>query len=563
MLAKAQASDASSKAKVQACGSKAKLQTSRTKDKLQTSPKTLITFGVKIPQLWLMQKRRKGRGRLAGEADFTFLCILVFWSLCNEIIVLSSDSSDDRKGPSKASVSIFEGSSVQGLLDHYGYNDIEEYISWNYFPSTDKENTDKDITDKDSTDEDCIHKSNSAMSKVCYVICLHLAFASKYLQLAFASCICSLHLHLAFAACICILHLQLAFASKHLQLAFASKHLINNDVRNDLEDFKRCMRSLRTVLYKLYERDKEIIAINLDICLDNNNSDSDNNTSVSSITSQISTSEEIVYDSPEYKGPPKNISKAKACMLAKAQASDASSKAKVQACGSKAKLQTSRSKDKLQTSPKTLIVKIPVPITNCVLGLANAKTWVAIISKTFGVKIPQLWLMQKRRKGRGRLAGEADFTFLCILVFWSLCNEIIVLSSDSSDDRKGPSKASVPIFEGSSVQGLLDHYGYNDIEEYISWNYFPSTDKENTDKDITDKDSTDEDCIHKSNSAMSKGKYVPVSQKHKTKVKSTILVTGCVPGLANVTKWDKILNKMGVRKPKIVVDKAKGKRNVS
>ncbi|GKD81544.1 hypothetical protein Tco_1348383 [Tanacetum coccineum] len=112
--------------------------------------------------------------------------------------------------------------------------------------------------------------------------------------------------------------------------------------------------------------------------------------------SSSSTSEEIDYDSPEYKGPPKslikwngylsdeykdkgrfwglklggnesdakpsfsNISKAKACMLAKAQASDAFSKAKVQACGSKAKLQTSRSKAKLQRSPKTLIVKSPI-----------------------------------------------------------------------------------------------------------------------------------------------------------------------------------------------------------
>ncbi|GJW23783.1 hypothetical protein Tco_0034405 [Tanacetum coccineum] len=98
-------------------------------------------------------------------------------------------------------------------------------------------------------------------------------------------------------------------------------------------------------------------------------------------TSQISTPEEIDYDSPE---PPKSllkwyhylsdgykdngrfwgsksgcnksdlkpswkdIKKAKACMLAKAQASDASSKAKVEARGSKAKL---------QASTKTLIVK--------------------------------------------------------------------------------------------------------------------------------------------------------------------------------------------------------------
>ncbi|GJU84916.1 hypothetical protein Tco_1292462 [Tanacetum coccineum] len=145
-----------------------------------------------------------------------------------------------------------------------------------------------------------------------------------------------------------------------------------------------------------------------------------------------------------------------------------------------------------------------------------------------------------------------------IKLLWLKDQKIIVLSSDSSDDRKGPSKASVPIFEGPSVQGLLDHYGYNDIEEYLSWNYFPSTDKENTDKDITN-----EDCIHESNYAMSKGKYVPVSQKHNPKVKSHVPVTGCVLGLANVTTWEEIVNKMGVRKSKICADKAKGKRKVS
>ncbi|GJW68593.1 putative transposon, En/Spm-like protein [Tanacetum coccineum] len=73
-----------------------------------------------------------------------------------------------------------------------------------------------------------------------------------------------------------------------------------------------------------------------------------------------------------------HIEKAKACMLAKAQASEASSKAKVESCGSKAKL---------QASTKTVIVKSPVPITNCVLRLANAKTKDAIKGKTFGVKI--------------------------------------------------------------------------------------------------------------------------------------------------------------------------------
>ncbi|GKE76192.1 hypothetical protein Tco_1542312, partial [Tanacetum coccineum] len=135
----------------------------------------------------------------------------------------------------------------------------------------------------------------------------------------------------------------------------------------------------------------ENIVMNLDSSSDNNNSDSYS-------TSQISTFEEIDYDSPE---PPKSflkwyhylsdeykdngmfwgsksrcnesdvkpswkdIEKAKACMLAKAY-------------GSKAKL---------QASTKTLIVKIPVPITNYVLGLANAKNRDAIKGKTFGVKI--------------------------------------------------------------------------------------------------------------------------------------------------------------------------------
>ncbi|GJU72647.1 hypothetical protein Tco_1264052 [Tanacetum coccineum] len=219
-------------------------------------------------------------------------------------------------------------------------------------------------------------------------------------------------------------------------------------------------------------------------------------------------SEEIDYDSPDYRGPPKSllkcygylsdeykdkggnesdakysfsdISKAKACMLAKAQASDASSKAK-----------------------------------------------------------QDLWSEDATNYGlcrRGRLAGEVDFTFFMYF-------EIIVLSSDSSDDdRKGPSKANVPIFEGPSVQGLLDFYGYNDIEEYLSWNYFPSTDKENTDKDIIDKDTTDEDCIHECNYAMSKGKYVPVSHKPNPKVKSLEAVRGCVLGLANVTIWEEIVN---------------------
>ncbi|GKB41775.1 hypothetical protein Tco_0886717, partial [Tanacetum coccineum] len=210
----------------------------------------------------------------------------------------------------------------------------------------------------------------------------------------------------------------------------------------------------------------------------------------------------------------KDIEKAKACMLAKAQAS----KAKVEACGSKAKL---------QASTKTLIVKSLVPITNCVLGLANAKTWDAIKGKTFGVQIPPTMTFAEVKIGKRNL------------------RKIIEINSDSSEDRKRASKATTPIFYGPLTQELLYSYGYNTIEEYLSWNYFPSTDKENTDKDITDKDITDEDCIHKYNYSMSKSKCLPVSEKHNSKVKSPVPVRGCVLGLTNVTTWDEIVNKIG------------------
>ncbi|GJW66918.1 hypothetical protein Tco_0121342, partial [Tanacetum coccineum] len=221
MLAKAKSSDASSNAKVQACGSKAKLQTS----------------GLKT--------RQRGKQRCHMEADHVLV-------KDQKIIMLSSDISYDRKGPSKESVPIFEEPSVQGLLDWYGYNNIKEYLSWSYFSST----------YKDITDKDCIHESNYAMSKanvttwdenvskievrkskictdkakgkrkVSYGseeikspvpdVCCKQTFAGYICKQAFAACICCLHWQVAFATCICIFHLKVAFASKHLRLAFAS-----------------------------------------------------------------------------------------------------------------------------------------------------------------------------------------------------------------------------------------------------------------------------------------------------------------------------------------------------
>ncbi|GJT47200.1 hypothetical protein Tco_0955915 [Tanacetum coccineum] len=241
----------------------------------------------------------------------------------------------------------------------------------------------------------------------------------------------------------------------------------------------------------------------------------------------------------------KDIEKAKACMLAKAQASEASSKAKVEACGLKVKVEACRSKVKLLASNKTLIVKSPTPILNCVLGLANGKTWDAIKGKTFRVKIPPTMIFAEVKIGKRNL------------------RKIIEISSDSLKDRKGASKAIAPIFYGPSTQGLLDAYGYNTIEEYLSWNYFPSTDNESTNMETIDKRNTDKDCIVDSNSVMSKGKYVLVCKKHKPNMYSLVPVTGCVLGLANVTTWDEIENKMGARKSKTYAYKVKGKRKVS
>ncbi|GJU59400.1 reverse transcriptase domain-containing protein [Tanacetum coccineum] len=245
-------------------------------------------------------------------------------------------------------------------------------------------------------------------------------------------------------------------------------------------------------------------------------------------TSQISTSEEIDYDSPE---PPKSllkwyhylsdeykdngrfwgsksgcnesdvkpswkdIEKAKACMLAKAQASEASSKAKVEACGSKAKL---------QASTKTLIVKSPI----------------------------------RKRKLR----------------------KIIDISSDSSDDRRwAAKKASALVFYGPSTQGLLDAYGCDTIEEYLEWNYFPSTDNESTNMETTDKGNTDKDCIDDSNSAMSKGKYVPVCKKHNMCIGHVQVTLICVRGSNKCYTYDEIETEIGAWKSKLVQIRQRGK----
>ncbi|GJY79371.1 zinc finger, CCHC-type containing protein [Tanacetum coccineum] len=248
-IASPKASRSSSKAKASRSSSKAKASGL----KAIASPKTLIVKSPIPPNYDLCRIEER------EEEDYRWKLILpfyVFWYF--KIIVLSSNSSNyskgvPKEGPSVASVPE-EGPSIQGLLDWYGYNTVEKYLSDTYFPSIDKDNT-----NKDNTNEDTIYESYSPMSKVfgeCLVyvliaacsLYLHLAICSLQLKLAFASCNflqlklafaskhlqllliaasnCSLHLHLAIAACICILHLHLAFASfifiLQLQLAFAS-----------------------------------------------------------------------------------------------------------------------------------------------------------------------------------------------------------------------------------------------------------------------------------------------------------------------------------------------------
>ncbi|GKB53005.1 hypothetical protein Tco_0903758, partial [Tanacetum coccineum] len=236
----------------------------------------------------------------------------------------------------------------------------------------------------------------------------------------------------------------------------------------------------------------------------------------------LNTSEEIDYDSPE---PPKSLLKWYH-YLPDEYKDNGRSKVQVEACGSKAKL---------QASTKTLIIKSPVPITNCILGLTNAKTWDAIKGKTFRVQIPPTMTFAKVKIGKRNLRSG----------------------------KKGPLKATAPIFYGPSTQGLLDAYGYNTIEEYLLWNYFPSTYNESTDMQTTNKRNTDKDCIVDSNSAMSKGKYILVYKKHKPNMYSHVPVKRSVLGLPNVTTWDEIEKKMGARKSKTCADKAKGKRKVS
>ncbi|GKC47552.1 hypothetical protein Tco_1065274 [Tanacetum coccineum] len=135
--------------------------------------------------------------------------------------------------------------------------------------------------------------------------------------------------------------------------------------------------------------------------------------------------------------------------------------------------------------------------------------------------------------------------------------EIIVLS-DNSDDSKGVSINRPPI------QGLLDWYGYDNVEEYLEDTFLGSTNEDTPDNDTTDKNINDKDIIDVFYSPKSKGKYVPVRKKASQNVifKSPIPITRCVLGVANVQTWDDIVKKFGNMKPGNYADKGKTKTKV-
>ncbi|GKD63164.1 hypothetical protein Tco_1305272 [Tanacetum coccineum] len=91
--------------------------------------------------------------------------------------------------------------------------------------------------------------------------------------------------------------------------------------------------------------------------------------------------------------------------------------------------------------------------------------------------------------------------------------ELIVIS-DSSDDSNGPSIPRVPVY-GPSVQGLLDYYDYDNIEDYLSDFYFPSTNKEDTvvhtefwDEDTWKMCKQVDECLDDSKGVSSKGQSI-------------------------------------------------------
>ncbi|GKC63466.1 hypothetical protein Tco_1096064 [Tanacetum coccineum] len=197
MLAKAEASKASSKAKVEACKSMVQVEACGSKAKLQASNKTLI---VKIP----------GRGTLEVESDVNLLYDVMYI----EIIKISSDSSKDRKGASK--VNMYQS---QDLCWDYQILLHGMKLKRKWEPRNQKL-----MQIRQRGKERCHVEADHALafdqSFLGSLTCLHIAFAACICTLHLQASIFTLHLQIAYAHCICTLHLQASICTLHLHIAF-------------------------------------------------------------------------------------------------------------------------------------------------------------------------------------------------------------------------------------------------------------------------------------------------------------------------------------------------------
>ncbi|GJY67176.1 hypothetical protein Tco_0469414 [Tanacetum coccineum] len=158
---------------------------------------------------------------------------------------------------------------------------------------------------------------------------------------------------------------------------------------------------------------------------------------------------------------------------------------------------------------------------------------------------------------------------------------IIVLSSDSEDINKGPSKEKMSkedINEGPS-KGKLAPLGSSArpskafqvwatarFASLSSMDTFPgSTDEETSDTESTDKNIT-VGTIGKNilsyKDTIEKYVLVVKSASKRAIYKISQPITGVVLGLANLKTWDDIVQKMGNRPPGNSADKGKGKAKV-
>ncbi|GJU51578.1 hypothetical protein Tco_1221133 [Tanacetum coccineum] len=159
MLAKEQAFEASSKAKVEPCGSKVKVEACK-------------TFGVQIPSTMTFAK-----------------------------VKIDNESTDmettNKRNTDKDCIVDFNFAMSKGLPNVTTWDEIEKKMGAR------KSKTYAYKAKGKRKVSSCTLHLQLAYAHCIYTLHLYLAFSSKHLHIAFADCICTLHLCIAFAACIC------------------------------------------------------------------------------------------------------------------------------------------------------------------------------------------------------------------------------------------------------------------------------------------------------------------------------------------------------------------------